>query len=98
MNITKTYEGDTLIVALEGELNTTSAPPLESAISEDLKKASAIVFDMTDLIYITSAGLRILLIAQQELEGRGDVIVRGARPEVRDVIEMTGFDLILTLE
>ena len=53
---------------------------------------------MTDLTYITSAGLRILLVCQQEVEERGRVIVRGALPEIREVIEITGFDAILTLE
>ena len=98
MDIIKSLEDNLLTITLSGELNTVTAPDLEAAIEADLKTANDIVFDMTDLTYITSAGLRILLVCQQEVEERGRVIVRGALPEIREVIEITGFDAILTLE
>lgn len=98
MDIKKQFDDRTLTVTLVGELNTLSAPELEQAIKDDLKSIDTIIFDMTDLTYITSAGLRILLVAQQELDDRGGVIIRGLRPEIREVIEITGFDTILTIE
>ena len=98
MDIIKKLEGAQLTVILAGELNTVTASELEEAIADDLKTISSIVFDMTDLIFITSAGLRILLFSQQELEGRGGVTVCGACREIREVIEVTGFDTILSIE
>ena len=98
LEIQTTLEDGRLTVVLSGELNTTTSPKLETAIENDLENINDIVFDMTDLSYITSAGLRILLFSQQELEDRGSVIVRGASPVIREVIEVTGFDSILTLE
>ena len=98
MEIGKKLEGTRLIVTLSGELNTVTAPELEASLSEDLKTIDEIVFDMEDLSYITSSGLRVLLVCQQELEERGGVTIRSASPVIREVIEVTGFDSILTLE
>lgn len=98
MEITKKREGTLLTITLEGELNTITAPQLSEAIGDELKAVNDVVFDMTDVFYITSAGLRILLMAQQAVCDRGNVIIRGACEEIREVIEMTGFDTILTLE
>ena len=98
MEISKKLEGTRLTVTLSGELNTVTAPELEASLSEDLKTIDEIVFDMEDLSYITSSGLRVLLVCQQELEERGGVTIRSASPVIREVIEVTGFDSILTLE
>ena len=98
MEIGKKLEGARLTVTLSGELNTVTAPELEASLSEDLKTIDEIVFDMEDLSYITSSGLRVLLVCQQELEERGGVTIRSASPVIREVIEVTGFDSILTLE
>lgn len=98
MEIKKAIEGACLTVALEGELNTITAPELEAAIYDDLENVSDVVFDMTELGYITSAGLRVLLYAEQEVEGRGGVTIKGACDEIKEILEMTGFDSILNVE
>ena len=98
MEIGKKLEGARLTVTLSGELNTVTAPELEASLSEDLQTIDEIVFDMEDLSYITSSGLRVLLVCQQELEERGGVTIRSASPVIREVMEVTGFDSILTLE
>ena len=98
MEIGKKLEGTRLTVTLSGELNTVTAPELEASLAEDLQTIDEIVFDMEDLSYITSSGLRVLLVCQQELEERGGVTIRSANPVIREVIEVTGFDSILTLE
>ncbi|MDO4532507.1 MAG: STAS domain-containing protein [Coriobacteriia bacterium] len=98
MEIIKKLEGTRLSVTLSGELNTVTAPELEANLAEDLQTIDEIVFDMEDLSYITSSGLRVLLVCQQELEERGGVTIRSASSVIREVIEVTGFDSILTLE
>lgn len=87
-----------LIVTLSGELNTVTAPELESAIYGDLANVNDVVFDMAELSYITSAGLRVLLYAEQEIEERGSVTVKGACDEIKEILEVTGFDSILNVE
>ena len=98
VEISKNLEGTRLTVTLSGELNTVTAPNLEASLLEDLPSIDEIVFDMADLSYITSSGLRVLLVCQQELEERGGVTIRSASPVIREVMEVTGFDSILTLE
>lgn len=98
LGISKTLENGLMTVTLTGELNTATAPKLNEAIAGDLANVNDIVFDMTDLAYITSAGLRILLYSYQEIEDRGNVTVRGANSVVREVIEITGFDEVIVLE
>ena len=98
MEISKNLEGTRLTVTLSGELNTVTAPNLEASLLEDLPSIDEIILDMADLSYITSSGLRVLLVCQQELEERGGVTIRSASPVIREVMEVTGFDSILTLE
>lgn len=98
MKIDKTLEGTVLTLVLSGELNTLSAPELEAVIVENLAVVNDVILDMSELTYITSAGLRVLLYAQQEVEDRGDVIIRGANAEILEVFEITGFDTIMTIE
>ena len=98
MDIEKKREGNQLSITLVGELNTATAPDLAAALEDEIKADDTIVFDMTNLVYITSAGLRIL-VACDEVTGRRDaVILRGVCGEIREVLEMTGFDSILVVE
>ena len=65
LNITKKSEGTTLEVALEGRLDTTTAPQLEAELKSDLPGVTNLVMDFEKLEYISSAGLRVLLSAQK---------------------------------
>lgn len=98
MDISKTREGNQLNITLAGELNTATAPDLEKALANEVGSDDTIVFDMTDLVYMTSAGLRILIACDDATGGRGAVILRGVCDEIREVLEVTGFDTILTIE
>lgn len=98
MNITKEREGTQLTVTLAGELNTATAPDLEAAIKDDVQVGDTVVFDMTDLTYMTSAGLRVLIACDQATGGNGGVTLCGVCDEIRQVIEVTGFDSVFTMK
>lgn len=98
MEISKNREGNQLTVTLTGELNTATAPELEAAIKDDIQVGDTVVFDMTGLTYMTSAGLRILVASEQATGGSGAVTLRGVCKEIRQVIEVTGFDSIFNIE
>ena len=98
MDISKTREGNQLNVTLAGELNTASAPDLEAALADEVGAVDTIVFDMTDLTYMTSAGLRILVACDAATGGKGAVTLRGVCDEIREILEVTGFDTVLTIE
>jgi anti-sigma B factor antagonist len=98
LNIEKQANGKELTVVLEGRLDTTTAPQLESEIKESLDGVESLVMEMTKLEYISSAGLRVLLSAQKVMNKQGSMVVRNATEEVKEIFEVTGFSDILTIE
>ena len=98
MTITKNMNGTTLEIALEGRLDTMTAPELEAALNESLNGAESLVLDFSKLEYISSAGLRVLLSAHKAMSGKGDMKVTNVNEIVREVFEVTGFADILTIE
>ncbi|MDT3390365.1 MAG: STAS domain-containing protein [bacterium] len=98
MKIEKKLEGKNLYVAIEGRLDTNSAPELEAAMNPELDSADNVVFDMKKLDYVTSAGLRIVLNAKKSVNGRGEVTLRNVSPVIKEVFEITGFAAFLKFE
>ena len=98
MKITKNMNGTTLEVALEGRLDTTTAPELESEIKSALDGVSALTFDLAKLDYISSAGLRVLLSAHKTMGKKGGMKVTNVNEIVKEVFDVTGFADILTIE
>ena len=88
-------EGD-LLVVLDGRLDTTTAPELDSFLREQYDGSGALVIDCEKLAYISSAGLRVLLAAQKKTKGAMKLI--HVCELVMEVLEMTGFADILTIE
>ena len=98
MEIIKTGNNDELVIALKGELNTATAPQLESVITTSLNGIKKLVFDFSKLDYISSAGLRILLVSKKVMDKQGEMIVLHPNNEVMEIFEITGFKNILTIE
>ena len=91
MTITKTQEGTKLTVAIEGELNTNTAPDLEKEFETCLDGITSLVIDAQNMEYISSAGLRALFGAAEVMQENGDMCVINSSEEVRNVFEVTGF-------
>lgn len=98
MTITKNLNGDQLEIVLEGRLDTMTAPDLEQVIRESLDNVKNLTVDMKNLEYVSSAGLRTLLIAKKQLHNKGTVKIVNANDIVKEVFEVTGFDEILDVE
>ena len=98
LNITDRREDNALTLALEGRLDTTTAPELETVLNEQLGDATELVFDMKDLEYISSAGLRVLLSTQKRMNRRGSMKVVGVSETIMEIFEITGFCDILTFD
>ena len=98
MTISQEQKNETLTLRLEGRLDTITAPELEKIVTELPKDVTALVLDMTDLAYISSAGLRVLLEAQKKMNRRGSMKLIGVGESIMDILEMTGFADILTIE
>ena len=88
-----------LTVKVEGRLDTMTAPELEKTLKENLEPVMNLVFDFEQLVYVSSAGLRVLLSTQKTMNAKkGSMIIRHVDEEVMDVFEVTGFSDILTIE
>ncbi len=98
MEIQQTKEGSTLTLNLSGRLDTTTAPLLEHTVNESLKDVEKLVLDFKDLEYVSSAGLRVLLNAQKIMNKQGSMVLKNVCPDVNEVLEITGFTDILTIE
>ena len=98
MQITKTVENDNLTLSLEGRLDTLTAPQLEAEVNGKLDGVKTLIFDFQNLAYVSSAGLRILFMAQKIMNKQGKMIVRNANADIKDIFAVTGFSNILTLE
>jgi anti-sigma B factor antagonist len=98
MYIRETIEGDALTLALEGRLDTMTAPQLEEKLAVLLPNKKALALDFAALDYLSSAGLRVILAAQKRMQQQGDMVIRHVNEARWEVLEQTGFLDILTVE
>ena len=98
MEIKKTKSGTSLLVALEGRLDTTTAPELEASLNASLDGVKELTFDLEKLEYLSSAGLRILLSTQKRMLRQGSMKVTHVNRIVMEIFEITDFTDILTIE
>lgn len=98
MNIIKTQNASALIIAVEGSLNTATAPELEEELKASLDGASELVIDFEKLDYISSAGLRVLLSAHKAMAKKGGMKVIHVNENIMEIFDITGFSDILDIE
>ena len=98
MTINKNLEGSKLTVALEGRLDTSTAPELEAELETALEGVNELIFDFAALEYISSAGLRVLLATQKKMNAQGTMVIKGVNDTIAEVFDITGFADILTIE
>lgn len=99
MNIRKSVSGSAMTLALEGRLDTNSSPLLEAELKSSLNGVSELAFDLKQLAYISSAGLRVLLSAQKTMNAnKGSMVVRNANEDIMEIFDVTGFVDILDIE
>ena len=98
MNINKELNGSALTLALEGRLDTVTAPELEAVVKNDLQDVTDLTIDMGKLEYVSSAGLRVLLAAHKAMMKQGAMKLVNVNETVMGVFELTGFSDILNVE
>lgn len=98
MIITKTHNESLLTLTLEGRLDTTTAPELEAELQSSLGDVTELILDFSKLVYLSSAGLRVILSAQKRMNAQGKMVIRHVNDTIMEVFEITGFVDILTIE
>ncbi len=94
MDIKKTENGKSLTIAIEGRLDTTTAPELQTEVSK-LGDYDELIFDLEKLAYISSAGLRVLMVAHKGMSGNVKII--NANDDIKEIFSITGFDSIFNV-
>ena len=97
MEIIKTQDNQKLTLALQGRLDTNTSPKLEAELKRSLSGITELEFDFSEVEYVSSAGLRVLLAAQKVMKRQGTMVLRGVSDAVMEVFEITGFVDILTI-
>jgi len=98
LNIEMRREGTTLTVHPEGAIDTITSSQLEEALEDQLDGVEKLLFDFSDVEYISSAGLRVLLKLHKEMEKKGGMKIMDLTEEVRDTLEIVGLLDFLSVE
>lgn len=98
MTITRKHEGTKLTLALEGRLDTITSPELSEALNAELDGVTELLLDMEQLVYLSSAGLRVILAAQKRMNRQGRMKVAHVCADITEVFEITGFASILDIQ
>lgn len=97
LTITKKQAGTALTIALEGRLDTNTAPQLDAELKSSLGGVTELTLDFEKLVYLSSAGLRTVLSAQKQMNRQGGMKVCHVNETVMEVFRLTGFSKILTI-
>ena len=98
MEIKKELTGNALTIKVIGRLDAATAPELSKELTSSLNGVTALTFDCAELKYIASAGLRVLLVAQKRMNKQGSMKLIHVSESVLEVLEMTGFASLMTIE
>jgi anti-sigma B factor antagonist len=98
MDIVKMLDEDRLIIKLNGRLDTNTAPELEEMLKKDISGVKDLTLDFNDLVYISSAGLRVVLSTQKIMKNQGKMTIENVNDLIMEVFEATGFVNILTIK
>ena len=98
MNLTVTSENKIYTIAVSGRIDTLTAPELESKFREIENDADKLIFDMSEVEYISSAGMRVIVAAHRAMAPQDGLVLKGLTKNVSTIINLTGFNKILNIE
>ena len=98
MNLTKTKKGTTVIISIDGRIDTNTAMEFGEQVNDALDNIENLILDFSNVEYISSLGLRAILELQKRMASQGTMKVLNPNSSVMDVFNMTGFSKILSIE
>ena len=98
MEIVKELNGKELTIKVIGELNSTNYQELENVVGASLNGVESLIFDFEKLEYISSAGLRVLLVSKKIMDRQGKMIIRNANSTIMEIFDITGFSNVLDFD
>jgi len=98
LTVNKISDGSKLTLSLDGYLNTKTSIEINTLLGESLDGITDLTFDLSELKYISSAGMRTLLTAQKKMNSQGSMKVTGVSSDIMEIFDITGFTDIFTIE
>ena len=94
----KKFSTSEILIKPIGRIDVNSTPELEQAVNEEIDNISYLTIDMSEVSYISSAGLRAFMSFQKKISSRGEMKIVNIKPEVLEIFKMVGFDKVLNIE
>jgi anti-anti-sigma factor len=99
MDISKNYNGNELTIEVKDRIDTVTAPDFENEITDEMGKFDSLIIDFTNLEYISSAGLRVLISTQKKLKSDNiPMVIKNVSDQIKEIFQMSGFDKLLKIE
>lgn len=99
MNVIKTYDEKELTIEVEGRVDTVTAPDFENEINDEKSNFDSLILDFSNLEYISSTGLRVLIKTQKQLKPENiPMTIKNVNDNISEIFRMSGFDKVLTIE
>ncbi len=98
MNLTKNYNGKELTIKVTESIDTVTAPDFENEVMDEMGKFDSLIFDLKDLEYISSAGLRVLVVVAKKLQPDNIPFVIKVNDTIKEILVMSGMDTILNIQ
>ena len=98
MTIENKKDGSSLTIIPKGRLDTLAAPEFEEKVMDSIEGISDLVFDLSELEYVASSGLRVFLKAKKAMDEQVTMVIRNVSEPIHDILEVTGFTNMLNIE
>lgn len=99
MTIEERKDGEVLTLVIEGKVDTITAPNLQNSILQAFQKSINVTLDFNNVEYVSSAGLRALLIGQKTAQSKkGSMVITGVNDTVKKVLELSGIGNLLSIQ
>ena len=98
MNLTKNYKGKELTIKVTESIDTVTAPDFENEVMDEMGKFDSLIFDLKELEYISSAGLRVLVVVAKKLQPDNIPFVIKVNDTIKEILVMSGMDTILNIQ
>ena len=99
MNVIKTYDEKELTIEVEGRVDTVTAPDFENEINDEIGNFDSLILDFSNLEYVSSTGLRVLIKTQKQLKPENiPMTIKNVNDNISEIFRMSGFDKVLTIE
>lgn len=98
MNLTKNYNGKELTIKVTESIDTVTAPDFENEVMDEMGKFDSLIFDLKELEYISSAGLRVLVVVAKKLQPDNIPFAIKVNDTIKEILVMSGMDAILNIQ